>query len=78
MKFLRIFALVLYIILFSGSSFSSNFFIDTRTTALCFHHLCQDYVISCMGEEVVGMQPLNGFVTFGDAWVDRREEKELC
>lgn len=51
---------------------------STHTTALCYGQTCRDFVVKCLDNSVIELTPISGFVTFGDDWVDRRIEKELC
>ena len=53
-------------------------FDKTLTRAFCSGQTCQDFLVTCFGSEVVGLEPISGFVTFGSEWVDRREKRELC
>lgn len=50
----------------------------TLTKALCSGRMCRDFVVSCSGKEVVSLEPISGFVTFGNDWIDKRVQKELC
>ncbi|MEK6846652.1 MAG: hypothetical protein AABY16_00635 [Nanoarchaeota archaeon] len=50
----------------------------TLTRAFCSGRTCQDFLVTCSGSEVVGLVPISGFVTFGEEWVDLREDRELC
>jgi len=76
--------LLLIILMFRGlllvnsDSGQKEVFHDTYTKALCSGTTCRDFEIKCLGDEFLEMKPISGFVTFGDDWVDLREEKELC
>jgi hypothetical protein len=50
----------------------------TWTTAICEENICRDFEVKCLGNEVLEMRPVTGFVVFGEGWVDRRENKRLC
>ena len=77
--------LALILILFGGlslvysKSVEQNFVFDsTYTRALCSGRTCRDFEIKCLGDEVLEMKPISGFVTFSNEWVDLREDEELC
>ena len=67
---------------FFTDDFSYGFDYDssyrTYTTAFCSGQTCRDFVVSCSGKDVVSLKPISGFVSFGDGWVDLRDERELC
>tara|TARA_Y100000310_G_C20633640_1_gene790017 strand:- start:1572 stop:1817 length:246 start_codon:yes stop_codon:yes gene_type:complete len=50
----------------------------TWTTAICEGNRCVDYLVYCNGAEVLGIDKISDVVVFGDGWVDKREEKDLC
>lgn len=50
----------------------------TFTKAFCSGQTCRDFLVSCSGSEVVGLELISSFVTFGEDWVDLREDNELC
>lgn len=56
----------------------SKDFERTWTTAICEGNKCRDFEVRCLGDEVLSKSPITGFVIFGEDWIDRRENKELC
>ena len=76
MKKLVIFAFVF--ILFFSYSIQGVFVDRTLTKAICFGNLCRDFLVTCFGKEVIDAKPISGFVTFGDEWVDLREDNKIC
>ena len=62
----------------SGWDFENGDFDRTHTRALCSGKTCRDFLISCSGSKVLDLKPISGFVTFGEDWVDLREDKGLC
>jgi len=77
-----LFALLLLVCLsltLLASSFGiKNDYGRTYTSAVCDGNVCKDYEFNCLGGQVVSSRAISGFVTFGDNWVDEREEKDLC
>jgi hypothetical protein len=55
---------------------------NTYTTAICNEtNFCQDYIVTCKGDEVINTSPITGaFVQHEKNWKDPRENfnKELC
>ncbi len=75
----------LLVLLLSGIVFLSFSFTGTieedwyeHTKAICSGNSCQDFLISCNGNEFVEMSPISGKVVFGDSWEDKREDSGLC
>lgn len=53
----------------------------TWTKAVCSGNSCQDFLITCSGDEFVEMEPLTGLVSFSDSWEDPRsleDREKLC
>ena len=50
----------------------------TLTKAICVENVCQDYLVYCLEDIIVEIQPISAFVIFGENWEDKRTEKELC
>ena len=59
----------------SGKVSNSLYRIYTR--AVCSGNTCQDYEFSCLNGSVISSRAISGFVTFGEDWVDNRDEKDL-
>ena len=50
----------------------------TYTSAVCSSNTCRDYEFTCLNGNVVSSRAISGFVTFGEDWVDLREDKDRC
>ena len=53
----------------------------TLTKAICNENVCRDFLVACSGFDVVRLEPISGFVTLGDGWIDKRNEEQklkLC
>ena len=88
------FVLLLFCLLFISLLLTSNLFVmsddlnvdekeiidfdRTHTRALCSGQTCRDFLVSCSGSKILDLKPISGFVTFGDDWVDLREDRNLC
>jgi hypothetical protein len=49
------------------------------TTAICDGNECRDFKVTCKDGNVLDLEPITGFVTFGENWQDKREvNASLC
>ena len=76
--FALLFIVCLSLIVLTSSFSAKKDYERTYTSAVCNGNVCQDYEFSCLDGQIISSRAISGFVTFGDNWVDEREEKYLC
>jgi len=59
-------------------AFSETSFYRTYTSAICLDNVCRDYLFTCLDGEIIKSNPISGFVTFDEDWIDKREDKNRC
>jgi hypothetical protein len=74
------FLILLAVLFFSLFLFEERHidFQDTYTKAICSGKTCRDFLVSCSNNELIYLKPISGFVTFGENWIDLREDRVLC
>jgi len=76
LNLLLLVCLILTTLFFSFSM--KNDYERTYTSAICLDNVCRDYLFTCLDGEIIESNPISGFVTFDEDWVDKREDKNRC